>query len=679
MQNIIKKIYSVAVENNSVNIFRNGKLFLALPASASLNGEYSKLELESAAESKLVFASNTEKLVFTLEEDCILADFSREMFDDTPIYEAKIFADGKSGIGLVGFDRAFCPQARNNGGKNMDYYNHLPDISSNGYFSPSVLEFTIGSPDGWVSFGLLDIPDSKICKMDSDYSFLVESCGGNKVVKKGESYTLPQVIVTFPHDEWDAITVFRNKLIEYGKYTPGKPKFSELPSWWRNPFVCTYGDQLIEDRVGQRIDIEWVNDLVSQAENDWGIKNFNLIIDDSWQLPHAFEPIADEKRFPDFRGFVDSIHERGHHVILWQTPLFDKITNGFITRAQRLNVLSKTEFNSRYFDDFPGCFAIDYTSDNARQFIREIVEILFGDKPGQYNADGIKLDFLGLLRDPALVNTYSHPERGIGMKELLLFYEMFYEEAKRVKPDVLIDSTAGDPRFEHALDFNRLHDTHCGVMEKEMRARIASLCCPELPIDSDGALMFSSWLRKHYISAAVYAVPSNYYTKVYQEALGEKDPYFANCGTFGYDKPLTLEDKKRYGALFSMVKHRPDGRAFMLSDGEWVLKDGERVNAISQKGETVVYYPTEKNDNGYIFTFQDEVIIIPLHGRKLAELTPSPKNGQLLVDYARDRAIMRLTPGVLHTFKNVDDGSSIDRCFGGGALSNTETEMNYVN
>ncbi|HBN82969.1 MAG TPA: hypothetical protein DDZ89_03930, partial [Clostridiales bacterium] len=315
----------------------------------------------------------------------------------------------------------------------------------------------------------------------------------------------------------DAITIFRNKLMELGLYTPGKCKFSEIPIWWKNPFVCTYGDQMLERRVGQLINEKWVTEQVELAEKEWGMENINLIIDDSWQLPHAFEPIVDQNRFPDFRGFIDRLHQRGHHVILWQTPLFDKITNGFVTRAQRLGVLSDYEYTGPYFKNFPGCFAIDYTADNARQFLQEIVEILFGDKEGQYNADGIKLDFMGLLRDPAVTRSYAHPEKGIGMKELLLFYEMFHEEAKKVKPDVLIDCTVGDPRFEHVLDFNRLHDTHCGVIEKEIRAKIASLGCPDLPIDSDGALMYTHWLKSHYISAALYSVPSIYYIKQFHD------------------------------------------------------------------------------------------------------------------------------------------------------------------
>jgi len=75
---------------------------------------------------------------------------------------------------------------------------------------------------------------------------------------------------------------------------------------------------------------------------------------------------------------------------------------------------------------------------------------------------------------------------------------------------------------------------------------------------------------------------------------------------------------------------------------------------------------------------QDEVIFVPLHGRKMSGITPEPK--QLLVDYARDRAIMRLTPGVIHTFKNIDGKDGIERVFGFSAQRDeAENMVDYVN
>ncbi len=679
----MKKIYKAIIDGSIINIFLNDKKLLSIGASASVNDEVSVFFNCEATEEKAVFKGADDVMEFNFYEDCIKISYCKTCNEDTPIYISKLFATEATAIKVHGLDRGFTPQARNNSGKNLEFYRHLPDISANGYFSPSLLNFSLGNNDAWVSFGLLDIPDSKICKMDSDKSFLVESCGGNKIIKAGESYHMPEVIITFPKNEWDGISLFRQKLIDFGKYIPKKCEFSQVPSWWKNPFVCTYGDQMLEDRVGQLIDEAWVTDIVDKAESKFGIKNMNLIIDDSWQLPHAFEPIVATDRFPDIRRFIDGMHRRGHHVILWQTTMFDAISNGFETRAQRLGVLS--DYNYINENDSVGYFnwvnvdasAIDYTADNARRFLREICEIMFGTGEGQYNADGIKIDFVGMLRDPARTKTYMHPEKGVGMKELLRFYEMFYEEAKKVKPDVIIDCTVGDPRFEHCIDFNRMHDTHCGTIEKDIRAAVSSLACPNLPIDSDGALMFIGWLKNHYISSAIYGVPSLYYIKNFHDFCESEEQ------SFGFDKKdindLTPSERIQLGNLLQMTKYRPDGEAKMLSYGNWILEKDGQVNAMCQRGETVVYYPTETNDTGYIFTWLDEVICIPLYGRKISGLKGSKEPRFLMADYAQDVAYLTINPGEIYTFKNADDGTSVDRNFKEEKAIDSETEMNYVN
>ena len=235
-----KRIYNFKVQNEKVTISLDSGLNLTLPVSASVNDVVSALKPVDFDKKKATFVSDSEKMTFELFDDCSGVGYSKTFEADTEIYEAKMFKGKSEGINLAGFDRAFTPQPRCNANKNMDYFHHLPDISLNGYNSPPALNFSIGSVAGWVSFGLLDIPDTYFCKMDEDYSFLVESCGGNKVVEK---YHLPRVIITFPKDEFDGINVFRDKLIQFGQYTPKAAKLSEKPEWWRNSFVCTYGDQ----------------------------------------------------------------------------------------------------------------------------------------------------------------------------------------------------------------------------------------------------------------------------------------------------------------------------------------------------------------------------------------------------------------------------------------------------
>ena len=142
----------------------------------------------------------------------------------------------------------------------------------NGYFYPSITNFSVGNALGWVSFGLLDLPDSYRYRLCDDFSVLTESCGGNKVIAAGGTYQMPKMLITFPSDEWDGIALFRRKLMEYGRYTLSKKPLSELPAWWRDPLVCTYGDELSTlllddvDMIDPRFNADWVRMLVDTAE-----------------------------------------------------------------------------------------------------------------------------------------------------------------------------------------------------------------------------------------------------------------------------------------------------------------------------------------------------------------------------------------------------------------------------
>ncbi len=678
------RIYNYEVNNNKIIIYKDGKRLLNIPVAFEVNGNSAELKLVKQDDNALCFASGNDKMTFDFYDDCIVASCVRSFCEDTAIYKAKVFKASDSGIDLVGFDRAFTPQARCNDYKNMNYFSSLPDISFNGYFSPAVLNFSIGNKSQWVSFGLLDIPDTYVCKMDEDYSFLVESCGGKKVIKQGKNYNLPRVLITFPDDEFSAVSLFRQKLIDFGEYTPVNLKTSDRPSWWNNPFVCTYGDQILEHKIGPLIDEKWVREFVDIAENDWELKEFNLVIDDSWQYYFSLEPRAEESRFPDFRGLIDDLHKRGHHVILWDTPFIDNLGNGFETRAQKLGMVSDYKFAEQLPGGYmhknaPESCVVDYTHENARQFIRGYCEKLFGDGEGCYNADGIKVDFTSLIRNPEANTTYANAENGIGLTEFLRFLTIFREETKKVKPDAIINCTVGDPRFEHFIDCNRMHDTHAGKLEKEIRANLAVRGCPNSLIDSDGCFMFTSWMKAYYTSAVLYGIPSIYYSKQFQDfATNAKGEY---TYTITEKSKLTLDDKKMLGRLVSLSKHRPDGIAQMESFGNWIIKDGDKINAVSINGETVVFYPTEKNKTGYIFTWQDrEAIFIPLCGRKFKLDTSKYPCRNKIVDYARDRAILRIEPGVVYTFTDEDDGTSIDNIFRQKTSDGTEQEVvNYVN
>ena len=77
----------------------------------------------------------------------------------------------------------------------MDFYKNLPDCSINGYFYSSITNFSVGNSQGWVSFGLLDMPDSYRYRLEEDISILTESCVGNKQIPAGQVYHMPKMQV----------------------------------------------------------------------------------------------------------------------------------------------------------------------------------------------------------------------------------------------------------------------------------------------------------------------------------------------------------------------------------------------------------------------------------------------------------------------------------------------------
>ena len=662
----MKKLFSAQAKKHSVEIERNGKPFLSLPMTFDVNGVQYAPALIKKKKNYYCYSDGIASITVCLSEDFLTVRAALKAANaPLAVGVSRLFAGGT--IAPVGFDRAHTPQPRNNMGVNNTFTTNLPDISSNGYHTPPCLNFSLGSPDGWVSYGLLDIPDTTECRMEVDGSFLIENCGSHKLIQEGATYAIPGVIIAFPDDEFDSITKFRKNLQKLGLYTPCRPTWNELPEWWRYPQFCTYGDQLIEQRVGQLIDTDWVRDFVRRGEEDFGAKHMVICIDDSWQLPHC--EVVDTARFPDLRGLIDEMHERGHKVMLWYTPMFEKTTNGVESRAARAGVLSKDEMTSAYFKNFPGCYAIDYTSDNAESFLREVAEHLFGNGEGQLNADAVKLDFLGNLRNPAKATDYAHPEYGIGYREYYRYFELFKKVAKAVKPDVMINATLADPRFEHLIDVSRLHDTHSGEEEKERRARVMALACPDLPIDTDGALMLPDWLKRNHIAAAVCGMHAIYYTY--------------DCGKKIYE--MSAKDKRDLGTLASMTMVRPEGTPVVDDNGHWQLIDEDgRVVADCIRGETVIYYPTKTSSKGYIFSFLNELVKIPLHGHRIANITPAPAGGYdgksyMELDYARDRAFIYLKSGVVYTFEEGDEGNSVDRKFIEQNAHVSDETVNYVN
>lgn len=129
-----------------------------------------------------------------------------------------------------------------------------------------------------------------------------------------------------------------------------------------------------------------------------------------------------------------------------------------------------------------------------------------------------------------------------------------------------------------------------------MRAWVSSLACPDLPIDSDGAIMISPWVKQAYISAVLYATPSLYYIKEFHDSVSLSD-----------------EDMLALGRLLKLSEKKQQGEAVFLSGGNWCLMDGETVLGATFNGETVLIFGAD--GNAYLFSWKDGDLAIPFFGR----------------------------------------------------------------
>lgn len=608
---IEKKAYILEYDEstNVITLYNSeGGRYLDLPASALLtetDGEVRMVKQSAAYEDnclRVYFESKNDKfsalsLSFLLHEDSIEVSLAADAVCDVYIQQAELFRCGRKGMYMVDCVKRFAPAPRNNFGVNRAFENVFCDCTMNAYFAPPPLNFCVGNRNGWVAFGLLDLPDSYEYRLTAELGVLVENRGGKLLTRAGTAYRAPRLLITFPKTDWESVGLFRDELAKRGLL----PELREnIPAWWKKPSVVTYGDQMMElqynwysddDWGSPAFTTEWLDMWLARAEEKLGLNDFTIVIDAFWQYRYSAEARVDESRFKDLRGFIDKCHQKGHRVLLWSAPLIDNPANGFDTLAQKCGVLSSDRLSGGIVD---GKYYIDFTSDNIAEYFSELSRLFFSSDPDALDCDGLKMDFLANLRNPAGDVHYQNPENGIGIKEMYRFYNEFQKAAQKVKADVLLNGSACDPRFESVMAMNRLHDIQNVYEERELRAKVSAMACPHLLIDSDGAIMLSEWVKETYISAVVYSTPSLYYVNMFHDGVAFNE-----------------KDMRSLGALLDLSGKKTDGAAICRQNGNWQLVNNGRVTAECFDGTTVFVY--DGNGTFYIFSWDGGALSLPAY------------------------------------------------------------------
>ena len=112
---------------------------------------------------------------------------------------------------------------------------------------------------------------------------------------------------------------------------------------------------------------------------------------------------------------------------------------------------------------------------------------LLSDDAGCMNADGFKID--SIIRIPLEKNMRIHEKEYYGVSLLYRFMELLYTEAKKVKPDALMNNSCCHPLLAAFTDQARLHDTHFALRDSvrfmRERAELFDAMIPGISIDTD--------------------------------------------------------------------------------------------------------------------------------------------------------------------------------------------------
>ncbi len=443
----------------------------------------------------------------------------------------------------IGFQHVLCPEPNSHARQLVKPFEHaqisvhadLDHRGGNFVANPGLLAFAVTHDltQEWLVMGLAVRPGehhfSEFDYLGGDTFALNLNCWG--VPHVDGTFYPPAVVLVPGATAEDALNRYVDVLQDSG-IVP-RPTRREA-GWWNRPIVCGWGHQCYQAdlfRVRSGPDRPRDNaaytlctqlnyrDIVAMLDSHdipWG----TLAIDARWFLAGGLKNL-DVGRWPDLRGFIDSVHQRGRRVLLWWSPwdpegLPDgdcvRYVPGEDTRQNRPGRLSKFGTPQRGKK-----IAIDITMPMVRERIRQQVRVALSAGPGCWDADGLKIDHLAAA--PGIYGM-AFPQgsgRIFGIEAVYQVMALIYEAAKSVKPDALIVGQSPNPYFADVQDMVRLGDIYSHqattvLPEMRFRAGMARVADPSWLVDSDGWPMpsLSAW-REYVREQSGIGVPSLYY------------------------------------------------------------------------------------------------------------------------------------------------------------------------
>ena len=372
------------------------------------------------------------------------------------------------------------------------------------FFTPPPFWYGFEHKHGWVGMGIEAMPGENLF---TRYAYHGRRNGFHLTLDY-EGYTqvngwymLPAVGFDFGEEPFSVLQAHVLALQSAG-YIPGGDRDGygskeKIPTWWQEPIFCGWGAQSYlarrdhgraPDYARQKEYEEFIHEL-----EDKGIEPGIIVIDDKWQKTYG-ENKVDEQKWPDLPAFIRQQHEHGRKVLLWLKawdaegiPVDECIRNG----GGRV-------------------VSVDPTNPAFEQRLRGAVRRMLSTNG--YDADGFKVDFTARIPSGPGMCLYGELW---GLELMKRYLRIIYEEAKQVKSEALIMTHTPHPYLADVVDMIRLNDINGRKdvnQAMQLRARVASIACPEAIIDTDNWPMTDRKEWRRYMKLQTdLGVPSLYY------------------------------------------------------------------------------------------------------------------------------------------------------------------------
>lgn len=318
-----------------------------------------------------------------------------------------------------------------------------------------------------------------------------------------DEYRFPGLLLTFGESEWDTL----RKHVEYQRAMGMIPEpHRNVPEKWLEPIFCGWHEQGVTVDFGAARDDQAGADIFDVCTEENHLKWLDIleknncrpgsvIVDAKWQIDTG-NNVADPRKFPDMRRFIEGRHRNRQLVFLWHILW----TKEGVPAAEC--ILKNGE-----------PLAGDPTNPAHEARIRNWVRRMFSSDRDGYNADGIKID--GMLAVPGGGNLQMNKAiYGLELQKYIL--SIIHDEAKKHKRDAVISVFSAHPYLGDVIDMVRIGDmfTVKASCQDTMlhRSQIYKTLLPGVPIDTDGQFahnIIEDW-RTIFARQAQIGIPTLY-------------------------------------------------------------------------------------------------------------------------------------------------------------------------